>query len=238
MSMKKTVYAALDVLGIVLLAGAVYFAAQCQGARPVHAQQAEQAQLGDLPSDPTIPSAATATPTAETHEAVTAQDTDTEPGMSGSVQEDDATAPGWTEQEVELGKLAIHEGSGRDADTVAITQARGRWTLERLRTEHPRALSPVGIGTRPWIAGLNGELTRPAQWNEERMPWARFRPVWLRTLQTVRRTLQGGARCAGGAPQIWGGRMDSHHINRRLTQGFRILNCGNTANVFMRRDRQ
>jgi hypothetical protein len=161
-----------------------------------------------------------------------------EPGTSGSMQEDYAD-DAWTPLEVALGKLGISEASGREADVIAIVAARGDWPLDRLQREHPRALAAVGQGSRPWIAGLNAELTRPTDWPEDRVSWdERGRDGWRRTLQLVRRTLASGQGCIGGTPQIWGGRtLDATHIERRVAQGFRIVDCGPTANVYMRRDR-
>jgi len=257
MSIKisKPVSYALDALGAILLITALYAIGTCgiiggtafDDIKPIfstaHAQDvppaaetqsdAERARLARQ-EEMELEQTRAALQQPEVGAVMPHQDSD-EAAMSGSIQEGDA----WTPLEVAIAQLSIHEGSGRDTDTVAITSARGGWSLERLRREHPRALSATGHGTRPWIAGLNAELTRPEAWDESRMPWVGGgQRIWLRTLQNVRRTLEGQMRCPGGTPQIWGGRsLDHSHIERRLAQGFRVVDCGTTANVYLRRDR-
>lgn len=246
----------LDMLGLGLIIGIIYAGVQmnqcgdalAQAAPPVITESAPEPTPGAVREEQAREAVEAAEQNLElarverwqeavvgaAQEETMPRDASDEAGMSGSIQEGDA----WLPLEVEIARLAIHEGSGREGDTIAITQARMGWSVERLRREHPRALSPVGRGNRPWIAGLNAELTRPAQWDEQRMPWERGRAIWLRTLRTVRATMEGVNRCPGGTPQIWGGRtLDHTHIERRLSQGYRVVDCGSTANVYLRRDR-
>lgn len=227
MVQNKTLHYLLDALGLIILVIGVVTASRCfaphlpgtQDPATAHAQVLAPAT--DTAPAQEVPSGAGAGLTAE---------------QAPEPVEAAAEAP-WTELEVEIARLAMNEATGREADTIGITQARMHWSLERLRREHPRALAATGTGRRPWIAGLNAELTVPEGWDESAVPWERGRRVWLRTLQTVRRTMAGGLRCAGGRPQIWGGRtLDARHIQRRLSQGYRFVDCGPTLNAFMRRD--
>lgn len=141
----------------------------------------------------------------------------------------------WTEQEVLLARLAVNEASGRVTDTIAITLARASKTPAELRRMHPRALNPHRTDSRRWIAGLDGDMGMPVGWPADTVPWSTGERLWMRTLLTVRETLRGEHRCADGVPLIWAGRMDQEHLARRLAQGMVIVDCGATANTYLRR---
>lgn len=144
-------------------------------------------------------------------------------------------ADDWTEQEVLIARLAINEASGRDADTIAITQARGGYSVERLRADHHRALAPVRTDSRRWIAGLDADMSEPIGWPSHRLDWPTFGvAMWTRTLATVRATLRGERGCAGGRPDVWGGTMDHERIARIVAHGGVIVDCGHTANTYLR----
>jgi hypothetical protein len=147
-----------------------------------------------------------------------------------------AGAQDWTEHEVTLGRLIVNEASFREADAVAITSARARYTVDQLRAMHVRALAPVRTDSRRWIADLSADAHRPDGWPESLVPWeTRGKGLWLNTLRTVRETLAGHRRCSGGVPSIWGGTMDAAHIRRRIEQGYVVVTCSNAANTYLRR---
>lgn len=150
---------------------------------------------------------------------------------------DCASAQDWTDHEVAVARIAVNEATFRESDTIAIAEARGHYSLEELRAAHRRALAPVRTDSRRWIADLSGDLHRPDGWPESLVPWeTRGRLLWLRTLSIVRATLRGERRCSGGVPSIWGGRrVDATRIRERLAEGWIVVDCGPTANVYMRR---
>ncbi len=149
---------------------------------------------------------------------------------------DCASAQDWTEHEVTVARLAVNEATFRTADAAAIAEARGRYTVDELRAMHPRALAPVRTDSRRWIADLSADAHRPDGWPESLVPWeTRGRLLWLSVLRTVRETIAGRRACSS-RPSIWGGRrVDEAHIRRRLADGYEIVRCGQTGNVYMRR---
>ena len=212
-TLSKPVQLALDVLGGVLILAILWGIGTCATTDTARADEPARVANTRLDTAPaTVVDTATLTPGPTT------------------------VSPAWTEQEILLARLAINEANGSEADTVAIVLARRGRTPEELRQMHPRALNPNRTDGRRWIAGLDAHMGEPEGWPADRMPWSRGERIWMRTLVTVRETLRGGRSCAGGTPQIWGGRrLDSDHIARRLAAGFTIVECGATANVFLRR---
>lgn len=209
---SKPVQYALDILGGVLLLALLYAIGTCVTDQ-AHADDGQRSVASPAP--------------------MTTVDTATlTPGPT-------SVSPTWTEQEILLARLAINEANGREADTIAITLARRTRTPDELRQMHPRALNPERTDGRRWIAGLDAHMGEPAGWPADAMPWSRGERIWMRTLVTVRETLRGEHACSGGVvPSIWGGRrLDSRHIERRLEQGFTVVECGATANMFLRRGR-
>lgn len=151
-----------------------------------------------------------------------------------------AHADVWTEQEILLGRLAVNEATGRVADTIAIVEARGHVSVDELRRMHPRALAPVRTDGRRWIAGLDSSMQRPDGWPEARVPWETSgRERWRAVLVLVRATLRGErSACVGRPGQVWGGRhIDADRIQRLIARGYVIVDCGATANVYLRIDR-
>jgi len=149
-----------------------------------------------------------------------------------------AHADAWTAHEVALARLCVNEASTSARDCLAIVQARGGYDVETLRRMHPRALADVRPETdsRRWIAGLDASMERPEHWPESDVPWeSRGVAAWRRVLETVRAGLRGQSACSE-RPHVWGGRaLDADHIQRRINQGFRVVDCGPTKNVFLRR---
>lgn len=143
----------------------------------------------------------------------------------------------YTEHEVTLAKIACNEASFRVADTVAITQARGRYSVDELRRMHPRALASGRTDSRRWIETLSADAHRPDGWPEHLVPWeTRGKLLWLTTLATVRATLRGERSCAGGQASVWGGRrIDAARIQRLIERGYEVVDCGPTLNSYLRR---
>jgi len=150
---------------------------------------------------------------------------------------DPVHAQDWTDREVALAKLCANEATFREIDCVAITEARGRYTVIELRSMHRRAFAVGRTDSRRWIETLNADATMPIGWPERLVPWeSRGKALWLNTLRTVRATLRGERHaCGGQTPSIWGGKIDAAHIRRRIEQGWVVLACPGAANTFMRR---
>ena len=75
---------------------------------------------------------------------------------------DPVHAQEWTEHEVALAKLCANEATFRDVDCVAITEARGRYTVAELRSMHRRAFAVGRTDSRRWIETLNADATMPS----------------------------------------------------------------------------
>jgi hypothetical protein len=158
----------------------------------------------------------------------------------------------FTETEVALARHATNESSlpsrtapktdGIPMAEIAIRRAEqlGISILEYLNQAHHRH-TRASRTNRPWILGLNGELTEPAGWTAEDGDWSRARFRWRYRLLEARGVLEGRLRstCRGAdAPQTWGGRTDAERIERMVSSGrWRIVRCGNTANTFLARVR-
>lgn len=143
-------------------------------------------------------------------------------------------ADAWTAQEVALGQLCWNEGSTSRSDCIAIVQARGSYSLERLRSAHRRALNPNRTDDRRWIAGLNAAGTMPPHWPESRVPWQRGSALWTEILTTVRATLAGSLSVCDERPQVWGSRtLDADRLARIHARGGREV-CRGTRNAFVR----
>lgn len=144
----------------------------------------------------------------------------------------------YTEDEVATAAHCISEASGVRTDDCRViawvdmrqAQRRGISVAQFIRTTYTRHTRSA---SRPWLGGLNAQLTRPDGWPEERIPWEpEGRRRWEEVLQYVRVTLRGerGHGCASGTPLTWGGTMDNNGINRWLARGYRMLSCGRTRN--------
>lgn len=140
----------------------------------------------------------------------------------------------WTEHEILLGRLAVNEATGRVADTIAIVEARGHYSDDELREMHPRALAPVRVDGRRWIAGLDGSMARPDGWPEARVPWETVgRERWRAVLVLVRATLRGERSVCASRPSVWGSRtLDAERLRRIYARGGREV-CMGTLNAFV-----
>lgn len=158
----------------------------------------------------------------------------------------------FTPTEVALARHATNEASlpsrsnpktdGVPMAEIALRRAEqlGITVLEYLAQAHARHVR-ADRTNRPWILGLNGDLTEPAGWRPEDGDWSRRRFAWRYRLLEARGVLAGTLRstCRGAdAPQTWGGLVDAERIERMVQSGrWRIVRCGNTANVFLARVR-
>lgn len=149
-----------------------------------------------------------------------------------------AIADGYSARVVAVAKIAVNEGSFRDADHAAIAYSRSPYTVEQLGTMHRRALAVGRTDSRRWIEGLSADLSRPDGWPEHLVPWeTRGRQGWERTLSTVRDVLDGRRVPCDERPSAWGGRhVDAARIARMTANGWHVVRCdGQTANVFLAR---
>ena len=147
-----------------------------------------------------------------------------------------AHADTYTEQDVLLARLAVNEGSFRPADVAAIAYARALYSPDQLRSAHRRALAVGRTDSRRWIEGLSTSLSRPDGWPEHLVPWdTRGRAGWERTLSTVHDVVSGRVVPCEARPSVWGGTMDRMRLARMTANGWRVVRCGATSNVFIRR---
>lgn len=151
-----------------------------------------------------------------------------------------ARADAWTADEVAVARLCASEASlaSRTDDCRAIAgivarhSARAGITpaqyVATRHTRHTRAGHP-----RAWIAELSGDMSRPPSWPEQAVPWAARVDDWAWTLGQAREGLTAPRRCHA---VTWGGPVvDDHRIARMTSAGWRIVDCGRTANVFLSR---
>lgn len=140
----------------------------------------------------------------------------------------------WTEHEVALGRLAVHEATWRERDTIAIVEARGHYSVETLRRMHPRALGEARERSRPWIHRLDATFAMPEEWPEDQIPWdSRGRALWQHTLETVRATLRRRRSVCIRRPDAWGSRtLDAARLARVYARGGREV-CTGTSNAFV-----
>lgn len=143
----------------------------------------------------------------------------------------------YTEHEVLIARLAVNEGSFREADVAAIAYARAPYSVDQLRAMHHRALAVGRTDSRRWIETLNASLARPDGWPEDRVPWeTRGRAGWQRTLDVVHDVVSGRVTPCDVRPSTWGGRtLDAARIARMTANGWRVARCGSTANAYLRR---
>ena len=153
----------------------------------------------------------------------------------------------WTDDEVAAARHCVSEASGatRSNDCRVIIwidreQARRRGvTVAAFIAEH-YVRHTRGDGSRPWIAGLDATMTRPAGWDESVLPWeTRGLPAWRATLSFVREHWRNDAsHGCDGVPLTWGGRMDIEGVNAWIARGYEVLSCGRTLNTFIGRRRR
>lgn len=146
----------------------------------------------------------------------------------------------WTQDEVLLARLVVHEaGFRRDVGDVLgiahVTRAKAALNRKSIADyvveTHPRAT--FGRTQRTWVAGLDASFLRPVEWPEDRVPWAtRGRHDWLRRLREVREALAiPENRCPA---YTWGARRGIEaRLERMLAAGWTVRDCGPTLNVFL-----
>lgn len=146
-------------------------------------------------------------------------------------------AQAYTEQEVLIARLAVNEGSFREADVAAVAYARALYSPAELRASHRRALAVGRTDSRRWIESLDASLARPDGWPGHLVPWeTRGRIGWERTLRIVHGVVSGRVVPCNERPSTWGGRhVDAARIARMTANGWRVVRCGASANTFLRR---
>lgn len=102
-----------------------------------------------------------------------------------------------------------------------------------------RALAPASERrSRPWLANLDRSGDEPRLWphGSNSQPWSERRPQWLAALARADAFLERRVDAPAGCnPHSWGSpTYDAAQIQSTLANGGHIVNCGNTANVFLR----
>ena len=142
-----------------------------------------------------------------------------------------------------LARVGVNEaGFHGHADHRAITaitirQARRRgleldtWTVQRFK----RALAPAERRRdRFYIAHLRHDDTKPEAWNEDANRWSDYSAAWLQTLEEVADVIAHGGRGECRATD-WGSPVyDREEIDRKLANGWEVVDCGATRNTYLR----
>lgn len=144
-----------------------------------------------------------------------------------------------------LARVAVHEaGFWRPADhraiaAITVRQARRRgmeldtWIVRRFT----RALRPAEeLPGRRYIAGLSRSQRKPEHWRDDLNDWeGEYAPLWMTTLRNVDDVIARGGRGECLAT-IWGSpEYDRDEIEEKLANGWEIVDCGDTSNVYLRR---
>ena len=102
-----------------------------------------------------------------------------------------------------------------------------------------RATNPREGDSRPWLGDIASDLHQPLGWEGSAASWEVYSGRFRTMFAFVQGVLDGRthARCRG-IPRRWGGpRIDAHLIDAQVRRGEVVIDCGNTRNVFLGRDR-
>lgn len=161
-------------------------------------------------------------------------------GLAGTCGRAHASPPNTTGQdntpEVVLARVCLKEGgidvTGQECAAIAaVLRQRHRGGLARPIPGYGAAIySPRSLGSRPWIAYLQGDGSRPRRWPAG-LRWERYQERWLRLVNAASQILDGKLepRCE---PHHWGDRHEDRE--RAIRYGWQEVDCGDTANMFWR----
>lgn len=143
-----------------------------------------------------------------------------------------------------LARVCVHEAGWESVDDCAaiweVLRAgaeRGGYSVRVYALAYSgRALR--GQTSRPWVAELNEEGSRPRSWpttwqGRPHPGWGAFRTRWLALLEACRLIVAGEVRSScEDQPHDWGGPVDDRRA-RRL--GLIRIDCGETLNRYYQR---